>query len=149
MRKKFNVKFFAMLVGVTALLAVGVHYLHGFQVKRNAKTLLDQAHEAQKAEHAYQASELYSAYLIYYPDDAATLAEYGALLEDLSARNPRLRSRASAVLDKALRLNRDADIETHRRAIKVAMSLGLFSDAKDHLSTLIKAAPDKGEFEYL
>jgi tetratricopeptide (TPR) repeat protein len=196
MKKKFNVKFFALLVSATALLAAGVHYLHAFQVKRNAKTLLEQArsiysdepslgqtskdfsgdeelsqgeekhkaegdrdHQAKRNHRLHQASELYSAFLRYYPDDVAALFEYGLLLDQLSARNPKMRSRAYTTLDKALRLNRDEEVkvggqdvkvaELRRRAVKVGMSLGLFSEAKDHLQTLMKTMPDNGGLEHL
>src|SRR5262245_38502655 len=152
MRKKFNVKFFAVLVGVIVLLAAAVHYLHGFQVKRNAKTFLEQAREAKENRRFYQACELYSSYLSYYPDKAETLVEYGELLDELSVRDPKMRSRAYAVLDKALRLNRDADKETRRRTAKLAMSLGLFSEAKDHWTALLAIDPadaENAKFQYL
>src|ERR1700731_1195972 len=94
MRKKFNVKFFAILVAMAAMMAFGVHFLHGYQVKRNAQSLLDQARQAEVKGLLNQASELLHTYLIYYADDAAVLAQYGTLLDETSAGNPRRRPRA-------------------------------------------------------
>ncbi len=149
MRKILNVKFFAMMVGVTSLLAISVHFLHGFQVRRNARSLLDQARQVEEKGQLYQASELLGTYLIYYPDDAAVLAQYGKLLDETSAGNPRRRPRALQVLNKALRLNPEADTDLRRRAVAIAMDLGLFSDAKDHLDILLTATPNHAEWERL
>ena len=88
MKRELNVRFFAFLVGVTAFLAVGVHFLHGYQVKRNARLLLDQALQAKEKGQLNQASELLSTYLVYVPDDQETLATYALLLESMSAGLP-------------------------------------------------------------
>jgi len=149
MRKKFNVRFFAVMVGALALLAGSIHYLHGYQVRRNARSLLDQARHAEESGHLNQAGGLFSTYLIYYPDDAATLAEYGALLDRQSALDPRARPRALRVLDKALRLNPQADPALRRRVAVLAMELGQFSDAKDDLDILLADTPNNGELEHL
>jgi tetratricopeptide (TPR) repeat protein len=135
MKREFNVRFFALLIGATAFLAVGVHFLHGYQVKHNAKLLLDQALQAEEKGQLNQASELLSTYLIYVPDDQETLAKYGFLLDGMSGRNPALRVRAFMVLEKALRLDPDNQ-EVRRRAVQMAMDLGRYSDALEHLKFL-------------
>jgi tetratricopeptide (TPR) repeat protein len=144
MKREFNVPFFAMLIGGLAFLAVGVHFLHGYQVKRNAKLLLDQAHQAEEKDQLNQASELLGTYLAYVPDDQETLVEYGFLLEKMSTGNPGLRVRAFLVLEKALRLDPDK-LEVRRKAARVAMDLGRFTDALEHLKFL----PDGPEVKQL
>jgi tetratricopeptide (TPR) repeat protein len=135
MKRELNVRFFAFLIGATAFLAVGVHFLHGHQVKRNAKLLLDQALRAEEKGQLNQASELLSTYLVYVPDDQETLAKYGFLLEGMSGRNPAMRVRAFMVLEKALRLD-PGNQEVRRRAVRMAMDLGRYSDALEHLKFL-------------
>jgi len=43
MTRMLNLKFLACLLGGIVLLGTGIHFLHGFQVKRNASALLEQA----------------------------------------------------------------------------------------------------------
>ena len=48
MRRRLNVKFLIVLVGVTILLGGGISLLHRSQVKRSAAGLLRQANRAEK-----------------------------------------------------------------------------------------------------
>src|SRR6516162_4894421 len=61
-KKKPNFKFLVCLLAGTALAAIGVHFLHAFQVKRNAGALLHQADQAEKEGNLRRAAD----YLIQY-----------------------------------------------------------------------------------
>src|SRR5690348_2278148 len=57
-RKKLNLRFLTCLLVAVAVLGVGVHLVHGFQVKRNAAALLNLADNAKAdAQKAHQEAE--------------------------------------------------------------------------------------------
>jgi tetratricopeptide (TPR) repeat protein len=154
MRRKFNVKFFAAFVLVTACLMAGVHFLHAYQIKRNAASLLEQASQAEEQDRLSDASELLGNYLAFVPNDKDVLARYGLLLERRSdsaksiGEKIRTRIQAFIVLEKASRLAPERQ-DLHRKLAQVAMDLGRFNDAQTHLQVLLKAAPNDGELEHL
>ena len=49
--RRLNVKLLVWLVFGTLVLVVGVHFLHAYQIDRNADTLLKQGELADKADH--------------------------------------------------------------------------------------------------
>src|SRR5207237_6464921 len=81
MRKKLNVKFLGALAGAAAVLGVGVHGLHAYQVRRNASDLLGQATRAEQQGQPEQAAEELGRYLGLVPGDTDALARYGLLLD--------------------------------------------------------------------
>jgi len=154
MRRKFNVKFFATFVLVTACLVAGVHFLHAYQVKRNAASLLEQASQAEEQDRLSDASELLGNYLAFVPNDKDVLARYGLLLERKSdsaksiGEKIRTRIQAFIVLEKASRLSPERQ-DLHRKLANVAMSLGRFNDALEHLKPLLESSPKDGELNDL
>jgi len=52
MRRSLNYKFLLGLLAGTAVFGTGVHFLHAYQVRRNAGALLTRAEQAEKAEKA-------------------------------------------------------------------------------------------------
>ena len=48
MRRRLNLRVLACLVVVLLVLAAGIHWLHGYQVQRNAGALLEQADRAEE-----------------------------------------------------------------------------------------------------
>ena len=108
----------AVLLVALALLAVGVHFLHAFQVARNAGVLLDQADQARQeadaakkagnaakaADSLAKAADYLGRYLGFHPDDADAVAKLGLVLEE-QARSPLQKQRTFLVLDKAVRLD--------------------------------------------
>src|SRR5260370_40180267 len=101
MTRTVNLKFLACLLGGAAVFGTGVHFLHGFQLKRNAGALLEQANRAEREGHLEQAAEYLSHYLAYAPGDTDALARYGFLL-DRSARSRRAPGGGGPRLDAAL-----------------------------------------------
>jgi len=63
MRKQLNVKLLGYFLATTALVSVGVHFLHAHQVRRNASSLLSQASRAEEQGQLDQAAEYLDRYL--------------------------------------------------------------------------------------
>jgi tetratricopeptide (TPR) repeat protein len=140
----------ALAVGL-GLFGVGVHFLHAYQVKRNAGLLLEHARKARAAEKSELAEMYLRNYLELVPGDAAVQYEYGLVLEE-SARQAKthryaLMEKAYFALDRAVRL--DDRPEVRRRAIQVAMDIHLFSQAQQHLDALRAKTPDDPELMLL
>src|SRR5438105_3963336 len=139
LKKRVNVKAVLVLAAVVVALGVGVHLVHGFQVKRNARGLVEQAGVLEQEGKLVPAADYLEQYLGLMPRDTDALAKYG-LLRDRVATKPRARLRAYFVLEQVLRRD-DQRLDVRRRAAKLAAELGLFADAKVHLDILRKDNP--------
>ncbi len=161
----------AVVLVAVCVLCVGVHFLHAFQLTRNAGALLYQAGEAQKQADAAKtagdsakaiealgkASGYYGRYLGFHPDDADVLGRYGLILKELAelAKSRLQKQRAFLVLEKAVRLDPTRD-DLRRELIDLAVGklavgkngLGRTLDAREHLKVLLEASPDDPELEY-
>ena len=131
-----------MVLGSCAALGVFIHLVHGFQVKRNARALLEQATVAEQEGRPEQAAEHLALYLGMAPHDTEALARYALLLHRL-AREPKARLKAFFTLERALRQLPRADLR--RQAATAALDLGRFSDARAHLELLLKDSPADAE----
>ena len=111
-------------IAVVLVLAMGVHFLHAFQVDRQASLLLTRADAATAGGETKDALALRSQYLQLRPKDGAALSKYGALLEQ-SGNTPDVWRRAYFTFQSAL--NRDPEREDagdlRRRMIDLAMKL--------------------------
>jgi tetratricopeptide (TPR) repeat protein len=143
MRRTLNLKFFLGLILTVAVLGVGVHFAHSFQVKRSARVLRQRAFQETDPD---KQTALLERFLRFQPGDAEAQEKFALLLSD-QAKAPRARLRAFLELDQAVRLNPDRD-DLRRRCIEIAMSVGRFDEAKDHLEILLSAGPD-GELQDL
>jgi tetratricopeptide (TPR) repeat protein len=154
-----NVRFLVCLLVTAALGGAGTHFLHGYQVKRNAGALLVQAGRAEQeaeaadppAREAHQAKAVQHLrrYLAYRPADTQARARLGRLLETL-ARSPEDRLQALLVYDQVLR--RDPEqAEVRLRAIRLAVDphIARYSDALEHLNALGAADSRDGELQGL
>jgi tetratricopeptide (TPR) repeat protein len=143
MKKHVNAKAVLILAGGCLVLGVATHFLHGFQVKRNARGLLEQATVVEQEGQPSKAVEFLDQYLGMVPDDNEALARYGVLLDGL-AKTPRARVRAFFVLEQVVR--RDGGRSDIRlRVARMATVLGRFQDAKTHLKVLMKETPENAE----
>ncbi|HTU19783.1 MAG TPA: tetratricopeptide repeat protein [Gemmataceae bacterium] len=147
MRRTLNLKFAACLVVLLALFGTAVHFLHGYQVKRNASALLDQARRAREEGLDDKAAEYLGNYLRYVPGDDDALAEYALLLDKL-AKSPKAQMRAYLVLDQVLRRQPERQ-DIRRRLAELAMKFGRFNDGEEHLSQLRQDPPKDAEIEEL
>src|SRR5437763_1296117 len=80
MRRVVNYKFVIVIFVAIAVLGTGIHFVHAFQVKRNAATLLEAADDAEKNGKDKEALKALEEYLGFYPHEADALARYGKLL---------------------------------------------------------------------
>jgi tetratricopeptide (TPR) repeat protein len=150
--RKLNVKRLACLAGVVALFGGSTYFLHGFQVKRNAGALLQQADRAEQEDHPDKAADLLDRYLRLAPGDVDALARYGSLLDTLADRTGRVRLRTEAffVLDRVVNRRPEAE-DVRRHLVRIAMdpTMRRFTDAQDHLKTLLDKHPNDEELETL
>ncbi len=144
MSLRFNVKFTACLLVLGVLCGGGTHFLHGYQVKRNAGVFLERADraakEAETAEPAEKAAlyrkeaEHLRRYLAFRPRDTEARARLGILLEKF-VRTSKDLSNILIVYDTVLRQD-PARADIRLRAAKIAMMLGRHADALERLKAL-------------
>lgn len=148
-RRRLNGKALGCFVAVVVVLGGGVHFLHGFQVRRNAGEVLEQGLAAIKAGDQAQATKLLNFYLAYRPQDTSARAEL-ALMADRKARTPRERFQALTGIERVL-LADPGRKDLRRRAVELAMdpSIQRFGDAQQHLKLLLNDAPDDGKLQFL
>ena len=122
-RKSFNGRLAAILLVPAVVAAVGVHLVHGRQMRRTAVTLLDRAEKAEAGGQLDRAEDYLGRYLAYRPADVDCLVRLGGLLEK-RASTAEDRQKVVAVFEKANRLDRPArpppalgQIAGRRRAI--------------------------------
>src|SRR5262249_49457545 len=89
-----------------------------------------------------------SRYLKFAPEDTESLARMGLLLDKQAVKNPALRERAFFVLDQVLR-REPGRSDVRRTAVRLAMTLKRYGDAKAHLVFLMAEAPADGELFHL
>ena len=139
-KRRVNCKALLVLLGSGAIFGVSISLAHCFQVKCNARDLLDQAALAQEEGRPEQAAEHLTLYLGLVPADAEALARYGLLLHQL-ARTPETKLEAYLTLERALaKAPERADVR--RQAATAALELGYFDRARTHLQTLLKKTAD-------
>src|SRR5438045_9787909 len=98
-----NLRFFAYLLLAAVAMATGVHFLHAFQVSRNARALLDQANVAKEEDSREDELRYLSQYLGYAPDDNDARERYGILLDETPGAAPATRLKAFLVLEEVVR----------------------------------------------
>jgi tetratricopeptide (TPR) repeat protein len=141
MRKRINYRFALYLILTVAALGIGTHFLHAYQVGRNSSSLLVRAQQYREQGELSKAADSMGQYLGLNPKDFKSLAEYGLLLaDDQLAKTPQSKYRAVMALERALVRDPERQ-DVRRRAAEVAMAIGYFSAARDHLDNLCKALP--------
>jgi tetratricopeptide (TPR) repeat protein len=159
MRRTLHFKRLVCLMATVALLGGGIHFLHAFQVKRQAGTLLQQA---TRAEEEYQAqgdsnqlenaAEYLGRYLVLVPHDSNVRGDYGLILDELADETGSRRTRQQAFeeLETAVRRNQSRD-DLRRRLVDVAMHPAVWrlKDAEEHLKILLQSQTKDPELERL
>jgi tetratricopeptide (TPR) repeat protein len=136
--KKVNTRLVLILVGVVVGGAIGVFFLHRFQVARNAGGLAKLARTKLAEGKSGEALALFGRYVAYRPEDKAAYAEYAGLVLDRAESPGATRndvSRAYSVLETAVRRNPDDDALRQRLA-EFQLRIGRFGDAREHLQIL-------------
>lgn len=161
MRVRLNVRLLVGTILSLTLVGTGIHFLHGYQVKRNAGVMLRDADLAiQQAEnqkdHALrqktldQGITLLAWYLTYEPGDKQALAKYGLLLEK-QATTRALRLQAMQKLEEALRADPSRDDVRFRLAncLINLLSNDRLPAAINHLMALQPRWKQPGEIEHM
>ncbi|MAT15752.1 MAG: hypothetical protein CMJ46_10850, partial [Planctomyces sp.] len=92
-----------VMTGITIpVLLVVVHFVHGFQVDRQAQSLLSRAAAAEEAGDTNQARELLAQYIGFQPRDTSALLRYTRLLNE-SASNARQRLQVFLLFEQVVR----------------------------------------------
>ena len=121
--KRLNVKLALWLVGILLVSVVGTHFLHGFQLERNADSLKLQAENAVKQGNSEEAIKNYEQYLKY-KDESDSYAELAKLVDDVAQKpssSLRDKRRAYSVLEEAIRRHPEL-ADARERLIKLARS---------------------------
>lgn len=142
--RTLNVRLFLGLIVGLVIAGVAVYWVHGHQVRRNASVFLEEAQRAKEEGDLRAAVHNFEWYVELVPNDANALADYGSLLADLSVNEP-----AYSTFEKVLRLDPNR-IDIRRRIVSVAIQLGRYTDAREHLEQyLLKDAPEDAELLFL
>ena len=142
-KKRINYKAILAILGVLVLLGVVVHFVHAFQVKRNAADLREQATVMDKQGQLKEAKDYWSQYVGMMPEDTDALVQYGKLLDKM-AKAPAARVKPYTIFENVLRREPQRH-DIRRRAAEIAMEIGRIPDAKLHLKILLEGNPDDAE----
>ena len=140
--RRLNIKLTLWLIGIVVISVVGVHFLHGYQLGRNADFLRVQAETARESGNAREAMKQYNQYLKHRDDPAGYSALAEIVLEiakDKDATRPD-KMRAYNILEEAIRRHPDLD-EVRRSLIDYTIQARRFGDALEHIQYLT----DKGK----
>ena len=144
--RRLNIKLLLTLIGVAAILVVSVHFLHAYQIGRNATLMLSQAEEARKNKDVKTAAARYRQYLNY-KDDPQASEHYSELMADAAdAPDPNFDDvrEAYRVLDATVRRHPDLD-KVRTRLVPLAMGMGQIPAAQRHIEFLQSRREARGE----
>lgn len=142
--RTLNVRLLALILVCGLILGAAVHWLHGYQVQRNAKVFLREAQRAKEEGKLGDAVRNLRWYVDLVPNDVDALADLGSMLAKLSAPGP-----AYATFEKVLRLDPNRT-DVRRELASVAIQLGRYRDAREHLEKhLLKDPPEDAELLFL
>jgi tetratricopeptide (TPR) repeat protein len=148
-KRSLDIRFLVIFLVLVAVLGGGTHYLHGYQVKRNAAVLLAQANLAEQENDVKRFRTYLARYITFRPDDLEAATRYGLLL-DREAKTPRDKYDAFLQLDSVIRRDPNGDRrEVRRHAAELALALNRPQDAREHLERLLEIQPEDPELEDL
>ncbi len=135
--RKLNPIFLTTLIAVVTVIGVGTHFLHDFQVKRNALALFEFARRSEAEKRVDRAERTLKEYLNILPDDGPAWSWYARLADERDWAR-RDQQKVFLVHEQALQHN-PGDRELERHCVTLALERGLrrYSDAKNHLGRLI------------
>jgi cellulose synthase operon protein C len=146
-RTTMNYRLISACFVVLILLAVGVYGLHHLQLRRHLSTLVRDGSARERDGKYAEAADAWRRYLTVKPDNIEVQARYGLAL-DKAAKTPAERLEAMVVLDEVLRQDPERTA-VRSAALRLAMSLGRWPEARAHIDVLAGANPDAPTFEDL
>jgi tetratricopeptide (TPR) repeat protein len=170
----FNVRLAAILLSIVMVFGIGVFFLHGYQVRRNADFFLDEARKSQElaaeavkdndANAEKKANKEAINFLNLYiklkpiqlkPEEVDVLEELGIMMADYSregnlVQDWRMFRDAKDRLDRVVQLDPDR-VKARRKLIDMYMlpQVRRYQDAKQHLTLLADLPKDAGLLEQL
>src|SRR5258706_14532570 len=96
--RRVNLKILGIALVSILILALGVHFLHAYQIKRNAGVFLDLADREEMNGIKSKAIEYLQRYLVYNPDNKEAQAKRAILIAEQSEYFPRFESIRDASL---------------------------------------------------
>jgi len=147
--KRLHVKMAIAFLLAVAMLVIGVYFLHEYQVKRTAVSMLARAAAAARNDEPDEAIRCYRHYVNYAPGDYEAYSRLALLIADQADRlrsNPKLQVQAMFMLERAARQDPD-NMEVTRRLVEFSMKLRRMSDAVEHIQRLLQATPDDSQLE--
>jgi tetratricopeptide (TPR) repeat protein/predicted TPR repeat methyltransferase len=133
--RTLNLPFLLVLLAVVAVLGVGMHFVHGYQVQRNASALLERADRAEADKDLEKAEQALQQYLNLRREDVAAWKRYARVVDQRDPDHLR-RQPVFLVHEEALRHNPE-DSELERRCADLALELERYKDAQRHLTSLL------------
>ena len=161
MRRRFNVRFAALLIVLLFIGAGAVHGVHLWQLSRFTDFYLAEARAAKDSDPG-KALDYYNRRVRLFPkkldqEDKQILHEFALYLGDLTlaTRDGGLYTRATFNLERAIREIRGENslkeelAGARRKLVDVYMAFGRWSDARDHIDTAIEEAQDSEKQEQI
>jgi len=145
-RRRLNIKLLLWLLGGTAVMAVGVNFLHGFQMDRNAEKLKESYQRYEAAGELRKAKSTLKQYTQLRPKDAERRAAYARIAADITelpaeSYNQLRKEWQEAYQAMEFTLQKFPELhDLRRRLIKFTMDprAQRYQDAVTHLETLIE-----------
>ena|GEM_PF-1986913 len=138
-----NFRFVAILSVACGIFFSSVYAIHGWQMRRNAGSLIELGERARDAGDTAKAREYLNRYVGMVPGDANALATLGILLDDAAEGTGGLRQ-VFAIYEDVLRSDPTRE-DIRRRQIETAMAIGRYSDALAHVNILRQVYSTDGE----
>ena len=135
--KRLNVKLAVWLVAIGLFSLVGVHFLHAYQVGRNAEYLKVQAEAAHKRGDTKESISLYNQYLKHRDDPQAYSVLSEMLLEYATAPDATRKTRYLAYTNLSEAVRRHGELnDVRRRLIDLTMQIGVWAEALEQIKYL-------------
>jgi len=153
MKRRLNLRFLAILVGVTACLVVGCHFLHGFQVKRTAGDLKAKALRENAAGEYSEAEKDFHRFLLLVPRDGNARADYGLCIARDAKSDYQRALLAANALEAALLHNPERE-DARQKLVEIETALRHYKAAYHHVTILLSGptkqpGPKYAELAYL
>jgi len=133
-----------------SLIALGaaVAFLHGYQVQRNAKVIKIRAQEAEEQKDFTLAARYYRQYLLYAKDDLEAKKAQARCLDQKADKDKSRQDwqRIFSLLQDVLQHEPD-NHDLRRKLVSLAMSMGQFNEAMEHITSLLKVYPNDPELK--
>ncbi|MFL5245596.1 MAG: tetratricopeptide repeat protein [Gemmataceae bacterium] len=144
--RRVNLKTLSIALASVLVLAVSLHFLHAFQLKRNAGSFLELAEREEADGNNAKAIDYLERYLVYKPDNKDAKAKRALLRAQQaeSSFNPQMIRDTFFLCDEVLRESPDRH-DVRRKAAILKLRYGLFNEALEEVEKILLAFPDDPE----